>query len=596
MSSSRKTIPGSSTTGSKTIPYTNRTDSIVITSASSSSSSTSMSPSTTNGWSNHNDGEREVRNGGGGRFIQELTPPPDNYASITSCSHIKSVLESRAKETVFETYRQAVTISQPITSNQIYLSKKDGTKIPFNKILNKKSNSLKCSECKLNNFQNSLICLQCPHVGCFQDHINSNHAFLHYKSTQHLFAIDSRSGLLYCFSCGNYINHPDLEHIRSEIMNSVTGGASTCPQYDQPDIVANYTDPNKVAIHGLKGFVNLGATCFMSSILQTILHNPIIKYQFFNNDIHYFNCEKQHDQGINGGSIDENNACITCSIDQIFQYFFTSPTIEGYGMTNLLTTAWYKKKSLAGFQEQDAHEFWQFLLNEFHLDHNRILQNLGQTTTSDKKCGCITHSTFAFELQSSIKCSKCGEITETIDPMIDLSLEINQAYKKSSHNSHDITLYDCLDLFTSEEKLDILYTCKFCQEKSQKPTKTLKLKSIPPVLPIQLKRFEHNIMNDSTSKIETPVITPLFLNLTKYCVESSTTSSNSKELIDGDKIFELFAVVYHMGSVNTGHYIVYIKNGSGQWFKFDDSVISLVSQQEVMSTNAYLLYYITHRI
>ncbi|RLV91493.1 Ubiquitin carboxyl-terminal hydrolase 8 [Spathaspora sp. JA1] len=504
------------------------------------------------------------------------SPVPDNYSSIVTCSHIKSVLESRAKETVFVTYRQAVTISQPLNSDsQTFISNKDGSIVPFEEVLAKQTASLKCSDCKLNNFQTSMICLQCPHVGCFTG--ENNHAMLHYKATNHLFAIESRSGLLYCFSCGDYTNHQELENIRSEIM----GNGSDKVDFNEN----NYSDPNQVSINGLKGFVNLGATCFMSSILQTLIHNPIIKYQFFNNDVHYFNCQRNRLQYMNGGVIQENNACITCSIDSIFQYFYTNSNIEGFGMTNLLTTSWYKKKSLAGFQEQDAHEFWQFLLNEFHSDLQRIMGRPSlPTLTDNNQCKCITHTTFAFELQSSIKCSLCENITETIDPMIDLSLEINNL-----HSKKQIDIYDCLDLFTSEEKLDILYSCKSCGEKS-KPTKTLRLKSIPPVLSIQLKRFEHR--NDSTSKIETPVTIPLFLNLTKYC----HGGSDGQDIIDGNKIFELFAVVCHIGSVNTGHYIVYIKDGNGCWFMYDDSVISLVSSQDVTNKNAYLLYYITHKI
>ncbi|EGW32741.1 uncharacterized protein SPAPADRAFT_149886 [Spathaspora passalidarum NRRL Y-27907] len=500
------------------------------------------------------------------------SPVPDNYSSIVACPHIKSVLESRAKETVFVTYRQAVTISQPLNPTQTFISNKDGQEVSFDKLLAKQVASLKCTDCHLNHFQNSMICLQCPHVGCFGSH---NHAMLHYKSTQHLFAIDSRSGLLYCFSCGNYTNHSALEEIRSEIMGN--GGTNNVVYNEE-----NYSDPNEVSINALKGFVNLGATCFMSSILQTLIHNPIVKYQFFNNDLHYFNCERNRLQYMNGGVIEENNACITCSVDSIFQYFFSNSSTEGFGMTNLLTTSWYKKKSLAGFQEQDAHEFWQFLLNEFHSDLQRVMGRPSLPALNDNnQCKCITHTTFSFELQSSIKCASCDQITETIDPMIDLSLEI-----KNSQNKQ-IDIYDCLDLFTSEEKLDILYTCNFCGDKT-KPTKRLRLKSIPPVLSIQLKRFEHK--NDSTSKIETPVSIPLFLDLTKYCDGENTDS------IDGNKVFELFAVVCHIGSVNTGHYIVYIKDGNGRWFMYDDSVISLVSQQDVTNKNAYLLYYITHKI
>lgn len=528
------------------------------------------------------------------KSIQELTPPPDSYGTIQPCFHIKSVLDSKAKETVFITYRQAVTISQVLSKDKVYTSKKDGTLIPLHKLSSKKSAALRCTDCSSHNFQNNFICLQCPHVGCFGDH---KHAYNHYKLNQHLFCIDSQNGLLYCFLCGNYVNHEQLEKIRLEVMQDETFHPDSA---DNEDLDLYYSKPTISAISGLKGFVNLGATCFMSSILQTMVHNPILKYHFFNNDFHYFNCEKNQDALKNEGVIEESNACVSCSIDTIFQSFYTSNSNEGFGMTNLLATAWYKKKSLAGFQEQDAHEFWQFLLNEFHLDYERIVNKLNGTNgqqvsrsstpiESHRNCQCITHTTFAGELQSSIKCALCNSITKTIDPMMDISLEIN--HLKDTVGKSEITLYDCLDLYTLEEKLDVMYTCKYCGEKS-KAVKSLLLSTIPPVLSIQLKRFKHSLMSDTASKIETPVKTPLFLNLTKYAHDHDPSDGET----DGNKVYELFAVVCHAGSVNTGHYIVLVKDGYGQWFKFDDSVISLISQEEVTNTNAYLLFYITHKI
>ena len=546
-------------------------------------------------------------------FVRELTPRPDNYSSINSCNHIESVLGTKAKNTVFETYRQAVLISQPIINNNnnnntnntnnnnyksIYKLKKDGSIIPIEKLINSKNLVLKCHQCHLNNFGNSMICLQCPHVGCcFNDY---NHSYSHYKSTKHMFSIDSSCGLLYCFKCNDFINHPELEKIRLQIVlgehdeeKKKKTTTTTVDDDDDDDFIKqNYVDPGQIAIKGLKGFVNLGATCFMSSILQTLIHNPLIKYQFFNNDLHYFNCEKFHNQFINQGNIDENNACITCSIDNIFQSFYTSTTNEGFGMTNLLTTAWYKQKSLAGFEEQDAHEFWQFLLNEFHMDYQRIINNLNlnlnlnlnqdnnekNTHSSNddsvvNSCGCIMHSTFSFELQSCIKCDSCDSITETVDPMIDLSLEVNFT-----------NLYQSLQSFTRDEKLDD-YNCKNCNNNKSTTTtsaiKKLRLKTLPQILSIQLKRFRHDILGSfQATKIQSHINFPLFLNVTEYSVINDT-----------DYIYQLFAVVCHQGSINTGHYTVFIKN-NGNWYKFDDSVVTMVSQDVVINSEAYLLYYI----
>lgn len=550
---------------------------------------------------------------------QQHTPPPDNFGYIKSCTHIKSVLESKARENVLITYKQAVSISTAVSENdgnKIYTQKKDGSIVSKKKLVDLKLKSLKCSDCSLNNFHQNFICLQCPHVGCYS---NLNHAYTHYKSHQHLFAIDSSNGLLYCFQCGDYVNNPSLEKIRSDITNNKADDNENNEEeeededdeYDeyenkqlQERIDSHYINPSSNAVNGLKGFINLGSTCFMSCILQSFIHNPIMKYQFFNNDVHYFNCNINFDYLIDGESIDEENACITCSIDKIFQDFYTSNNHEGFGMTNLLMTAWYKKKSLAGFQEQDAHEFWQFLLNEFHLDYERIQKNLtGQDYNNNNNnfnhkkhkqdiCQCITHTIFSGELQSSIKCLNCDSLTTTIDPLIDLSLEINRI--KSKSNNEPISLYDCLDLFTKDEKLDVMYTCQYCNSKS-KAIKSLKIKKLPPVLSIQLKRFEHNLFNDTSSKIQLPVKTPLYLDFTKYTSDCEYNESN-EPILNTNKIYELFTVVSHIGSVNTGHYIVMVKNGSGQWFKFDDSVISMVSQEEVINTNAYLLFYITHRI
>ncbi|CAK7891204.1 ubiquitin carboxyl-terminal hydrolase 8 [[Candida] anglica] len=530
---------------------------------------------------------------------QERTPPPDNFSSIKPCSHITTVLDSQAKDNVFLTYRHAVNISQVMADNRYYTQKKDGTKVANKKLLELKSEALHCTDCSMNNFHNNFICLQCPHVGCFNE---LNHSYKHFKNNQHFFGIDSHNGLLYCFMCGNYINDPQLEKIRLEAINGGVGsGGSGGNALDEgldnsAEIDLHYTAPHYKATTGLKGFVNLGSTCFMSCILQTFIHNPIIRNQFFNNDLHYFNCESTSEYHFPNGSIDESNACVTCSIDSIFKNFYASSDTEGFGMTNLLLTAWYKKKSLAGFQEQDAHEFWQFILDEFHQDHERVLKlsgensNTSSSSTSPDDCKCITHTTFYGQLESSIKCLSCDSVTNTIDPTVDLSLEIRRIKNKNS--KEELTLYDCLDLFTKEEKLDAMYKCQYCGERSE-ATKCLKIKRNPPVLGIQLKRFAHNLTSDKSTKVETPVKIPLFLNISKYTTLSLNKQS---EEINGNEVYELFAMVCHMGSVNTGHYVAVVKDGNGQWFRFDDSVISLVSQEDVMNTNAYLLFYIAHKI
>lgn len=521
--------------------------------------------------------------------LQQHTPPPDNYGQIKPCTHLKTVLDTKAYQTVMHTYQQAVAISIAINplllAHMVFKQKRDGAEISQLRLDEFKAKALRCLLCETLNFYLVFVCLQCPNVGCYKQH-----GAQHSRESGHMFAIDSHNGLLFCFSCGNYTNHADLNRIRLSCVAAClcTNGAKSpiffpmCADSGVDSETVGYIKPSARAVQGLKGIVNLGSTCFMSCILQTMLHNPLVRYQFFNNDLHFFNCTSQAHYLGGDDQIDESSACLTCLIDSAFTEFFTLSTTNGYSLTNLLTTAWYKNRLLAGFQEQDAHEFWQFLLNEFHGDYERVVK---AADIAVEPCKCIMHSIFLGELESSVVCSRCSSVTKTVDPLVDLPLEIN-------HLNGNPSLYDCLDQFTHNELLDVKYRCRLCA-KETKAHKSLRIKKLSPVVSIQLKRFKHNMALDKTSKIETKVDIPLFLNLAKYSTNGDRTEADA---IDTNMVYELFAMVHHQGSVNTGHYMAFVKNSSGQWFKFDDSVVCYASLEEVKSTNAYLLFYISHTI
>jgi ubiquitin carboxyl-terminal hydrolase 22/27/51 len=147
--------------------------------------------------------------------------------------------------------------------------------------------------------------------------------------------------------------------------------------------------------------------------------------------------------------------------------------------------------------------------------------------------------------------------------MLDISLGLKPPEKKKANRSlngrrfsHDErsskqgnTLKDCLERYTQPEKLGANeYSCSKCGYTFQEATKQLSIKRIPPVLSIQLKRFEHGT---STSKIETKIRFPIELDLTPYTTSKKRSSDN---------IYTLFAVVNHQGKVDTGHYTMFAKH------------------------------------
>lgn len=345
---------------------------------------------------------------------------------------------------------------------------------------------------------------------------------------------------------------------------------STTGDYEGKNLISEYSRPTSFkSTTGVRGFVNMGSTCFMSSIIQTFVHNPIIRDYFMT--VGHMYCPK------------DKADCITCALDEIFTSFYTSNKTSGFGPVSLLNAAWKINKSLAGYSEQDAHEFWQFLVNQLHQDLIDKTKDLslslkqGTDHVEGDSCSCIVHKTFSSDLQSSITCLQCGNVTDTVDPVIDFSLGIK----------HSDNLHQCFKHFTQDEKLDVKYNCSKCKERTS-VRKRLSILKLPNVLAIQLKRFEHT---SASVKLENFIKFPMFLNMSEF----STSYQTSGE-IDPTLNYELFAIICHIGSVNTGHYIAVIKNNKGEWFKFDDSVVTLITNEQVSKLTAYLLFYVINKL
>ena len=61
-----------------------------------------------------------------------------------------------------------------------------------------------------------------------------------------------------------------------------------------------------------------------------------------------------------------------------------------------------------------------------------------------------------------------------------------------------------------------------------------------------------------------------------------------------NRSYNLYGVVNHSGSLDGGHYIAYSRNferKDNRWFKYDDQDVSLVPVSEVITQNAYVLFY-----
>ncbi|KAK0202664.1 hypothetical protein DFS33DRAFT_1342014 [Desarmillaria ectypa] len=166
----------------------------------------------------------------------------------------------------------------------------------------------------------------------------------------------------------------------------------------------------------------------------------------------------------------------------------------------------------------------------------------------------------------------------------------------------DISLQDCLDEFTKEERLgeDDLWYCPKCK-KHQQASKKFDLWKVPDVLVVHLKRFSNS--RTLRDKIDSFVDFPVEgLDLTAMAGErtvakrlrDSGIATDALELgsLDEALVYDLFGVDEHMGGLGGGHYRAYAMNHlTDQWYHFDDSYVTSACATDAVNANAYLLFY-----
>jgi len=181
---------------------------------------------------------------------------------------------------------------------------------------------------------------------------------------------------------------------------------------------------------------------------------------------------------------------------------------------------------------------------------------------------------------------------------INLFLDIDKTkFPKISHHSrkisffsgNDINIYDCLNLFSSEEILegDNEWYCNICK-RHRDVNKKMEIYKSPYYLIIQLKRFKQDEMESrsifnifNSFKNNTLVDFPIRnLDLSEYI--SSNINSNTK--------YDLIGVINHYGGASFGHYTAYCLN-NGNWLEYNDHSVSYIDENNVVSNAAYVLFY-----
>uniref|UniRef100_A0A8C0HQZ3 Ubiquitin carboxyl-terminal hydrolase 19 n=1 Tax=Buteo japonicus TaxID=224669 RepID=A0A8C0HQZ3_9AVES len=195
-------------------------------------------------------------------------------------------------------------------------------------------------------------------------------------------------------------------------------------------------EKKKVCLPGFTGLVNLGNTCFMNSVIQSLSNTRELRDYFhdrsFESEINYNNPLGT------GGRLAIGFAMLLRAL--------WKGTHHAFQPSKLKAVVASKASQFTGYAQHDAQEFMAFLLDGLHEDLNRI-QNKPYTETVDSdgrpdevvaeeawqrhkmRNDSFIVDLFQGQYKSKLVCPVCSKVSITFDPFLYLPVPLPQKQK-----------------------------------------------------------------------------------------------------------------------------------------------------------------------
>ncbi|XP_025999560.1 ubiquitin carboxyl-terminal hydrolase 37 isoform X1 [Astatotilapia calliptera] len=278
----------------------------------------------------------------------------------------------------------------------------------------------------------------------------------------------------------------------------------------------------------LQGFSNLGNTCYMNAILQSLFSLPSFSNDMLRQSIPWKKLPI--------------NALLRRFAHLMVKKDVACPETKKDLLRKVKSAISSTAERFSGNMQNDAHEFLSQCLDQLKDDvekMNKSLTNEAASSSSSSAVGenglegtssavkaepgdeadtsriytCPVAVNMEFEVQHTITCKGCGEVVNKREQFNDLSIDLPRRKKTLPLRS----IQDSLDLFFRMEEIE--YSCEKCNGKSA--TVTHKFSKLPRVLILHLKRYSFNAQLSLNSKLGQQVLIPRYLTLLPHCTEST---------------------------------------------------------------------------
>lgn len=340
----------------------------------------------------------------------------------------------------------------------------------------------------------------------------------------------------------------------------------------------------KYSNRGLSGLANVGNTCYLNSCMQLLSHC----YEL--NDL----LEKGEYKKKLNRALD---SIILLEWDKLRELLWNANcTVAPYGFIKTIhKIAQMKKRDLfSGYQQNDVQEFLLFIIDCFHNALTREVemqingQTQNETDTLATVCYNMIKSSYQKDYSEIITIFYGIHVSEIISDTTNETLSyrpepfsvINLSIPPIANPS----LFDCFDLYCEPEHMNAANDNAWYNEKTQQKEnvqRRIRFWSLPNVLIIDLKRW----VNGNQNARKAPHV-----NI-QIPLDNVDFSRYIKGYNPASYVYDLFGIGNHSGGIYGGHYTAHIKNANGKWYNFNDTQVNEIKEEQVISPQAYCLFY-----
>ncbi|TKA22420.1 hypothetical protein B0A50_07926 [Salinomyces thailandicus] len=391
-----------------------------------------------------------------------------------------------------------------------------------------------CSQCDLK--ENLWLCLTCGNLGCGRSQWGggggNDHGVGHTTSTRHPVAVKlgsltaDGSADIYCYACDEERIDPELvTHLQHWGIN-IADRVKTEKSITEMQIEQNLTWEFRMVDEqghemkplfgaGFTGLKNLGNSCYLASVLQSLFAMPEFAQRYYRPDETVIPVAKPAEDieiqlrkladGLLSGRYGKPGSDVQASED-----VHEVPWQSGLAPAMLKHLVGRGHAEFSSMRQQDSFELLLHLL--------KLVTRSQAGARAQYKDVSDPVDAFRFSMEQKLKCLGCGKVKMRVDEMENLSVAVPikrlpQASSTTMSNSDDaekgdkpkeefepVTLRQCLDDFTAAETVEL--TCSGCGNKGF--TKQQLFKTFPTILAVNARRFE--IVNWVPTKQDVPVL------------------------------------------------------------------------------------------